>query len=84
MFRDGAEPVIADEDKEFVSEAMAMLPQMPFDDQTWSAWTTEVKEKTGRKGRGLFRPLRMALTGQESGPDMGGVMPLLQVVKARG
>ena len=83
MFRDGAEPVIADEDKEFVSEAMAMLPQMPFDDQTWSAWTTEVKEKTGRKGRGLFRPLRMALTGQESGPDMGGVMPLLQVVKAR-
>ena len=83
MFRDGAEPVIADEDKEFVSEAMAMLPQMPFDDQTWSAWTTEVKEKTGRKGRGLFRPLRMALTGQESGPDMGGVMPLLQVVKVR-
>ncbi|MEW9921188.1 glutamate--tRNA ligase [Marimonas sp. MJW-29] len=84
MFRDGAEPVIADEDREFVTEAMALLPEMPFDDQTWSSWTSAVKDKTGRKGRGLFRPLRLALTGQESGPEMAGVMPLLQVVKARG
>ena len=83
MFRDGAEPVIEEEDRAFVAEAMALLPDMPFDDQTWSNWTAEVKEKTGRKGRGLFRPLRLALTGQESGPEMAGVMPLLQVVKAR-
>ncbi|MFC6636557.1 glutamate--tRNA ligase [Sulfitobacter sp. JBTF-M27] len=84
MFRDGAEPVIEDEDKDFVAEAMGMLPEMPFDDSTWSTWTADVKEKTGRKGRGLFRPLRLALTGQESGPEMAAVMPLLQVVKARG
>ena len=84
MFRDGAEPVIEDEDKDFVAEAMGMLPEMPFDDSTWGAWTAAVKEKTGRKGRGLFRPLRLALTGQESGPEMAAVMPLLQVVKARG
>ncbi|NNK17232.1 MAG: glutamate--tRNA ligase [Sulfitobacter sp.] len=84
MFRDGAEPVIEDEDKEFVAEAMGILPEMPFDDSTWSDWTAAVKEKTGRKGRGLFRPLRLALTGQESGPEMAAVMPLLQVVKARG
>lgn len=84
MFRDGAEPVIEDEDKDFVADAMAMLPEMPFDDGTWSSWTADVKEKTGRKGRGLFRPLRLALTGQESGPEMAAVMPLLQVVKARG
>jgi glutamyl-tRNA synthetase len=84
MFRDGAEPVIEDEDKDFVAEAMGMLPEMPFDDSTWGTWTADVKEKTGRKGRGLFRPLRLALTGQESGPEMAAVMPLLQVVKARG
>jgi glutamyl-tRNA synthetase len=84
MFHDGAEPVIAEEDRDFIAEAMALLPEGPFDDSTWSTWTTAVKEQTGRKGRGLFRPLRLALTGQEHGPDMGAVMPLLQKVKARG
>lgn len=84
MFRDGADPVIEDDDKAFVAEAVAMLPEMPFDESTWSSWTAAVKEATGRKGRGLFRPLRLALTGQESGPEMAAVMPLLQVIKARG
>ncbi|MGC1506072.1 MAG: glutamate--tRNA ligase [Sulfitobacter sp.] len=84
MFRDGAEPVIEEEDKAFVAEAMSMLPEMPFDTSTWSTWTAAVKEQTGRKGRGLFRPLRLALTGQEHGPEMAAVMPLLQVIKARG
>ncbi|UOA16064.1 MULTISPECIES: glutamate--tRNA ligase [Sulfitobacter] len=84
MFRDGAEPVIAEEDREFVAQAMLLLPEMPFDETTWSSWTAAVKEATGRKGRGLFRPLRLALTGQEHGPEMAQVMPLLQNVKARG
>ncbi|UOA33176.1 Glutamate--tRNA ligase 1 [Sulfitobacter sp. DSM 110093] len=84
MFRDGAEPVIAEEDREFVAQAMLLLPEMPFDEHTWSNWTAAVKEATGRKGRGLFRPLRLALTGQEHGPEMAQVLPLLQTVKARG
>ena len=84
MFRDGAEPVIAEEDREFVAQAMLLLPEMPFDETTWSSWTAAVKEATGRKGRGLFRPLRLALTGQEHGPEMAQVLPLLQTVKARG
>ncbi len=84
MFRDGADPVIEDGDEAFVAEAMALLPEMPFDESTWSTWTAAVKEATGRKGRGLFRPLRLALTGQEHGPEMAAVMPLLRVVKARG
>ena len=83
MCRDGAEPVIDDEDTAFVAEAMALLPEGPFDAGTWGAWTSEVKAATGRKGRGLFMPLRKALTGQAHGPDMGALMPLLQVVKAR-
>lgn len=83
MFRDGAEPVIEPEDAEFVAQAMALLPEGPFDGETWGTWTAAVKEATGRKGRGLFMPLRKALTGQSHGPDMATVMPLLQVVKAR-
>ena len=84
LFVNGADPVIDDEDKEFVAEAMALLPEGPFDGDTWGAWTKAVKEATGRKGRGLFMPLRKALTGQSHGPDMSAVLPLLQVIKARG
>ena len=83
LCRDGADPVIEDDDKDFVAEAMTMLPDGPFDGDTWGAWTGAVKAATGRKGRGLFMPLRLALTGQRHGPDMASLMPLLQVVKAR-
>lgn len=83
MFRDGAEPVIEPEDAEFVAQAMAMLPEGPLTGDSWSEWTAAVKDKTGRKGRGLFRPLRLALTGQERGPDIARVLPLLQVIRAR-
>ncbi len=82
--RDGAEPIIAEEDAEFVREAMALLPDAPFDAETWSAWTSAVKDATGRKGKGLFMPLRLAVTGQARGPDMGSLMPLLHVVRAKG
>lgn len=83
LMRDGAEPEIDEEDKAFVAEAMALLPDGPYDETTWSTWTSAVKQQTGRKGRGLFMPLRRALTGQSHGPDMSALMPLLQVVKAR-
>ncbi len=84
LYTNGAEPDIDDEDKEFIAEAMKLLPEGPFDDDTWSTWTAAVKDATGRKGRGLFMPLRKALTGQKNGPDMASLMPLLQVIKARG
>ncbi|WP_299957143.1 glutamate--tRNA ligase [uncultured Roseobacter sp.] len=83
MMHSGAAPEIDAEDADFVAEAMKLLPEAPFDDQTWSTWTASVKEATGRKGRGLFMPLRKALTGQAHGPDMSALMPLLQVIKAR-
>ena len=83
LFSEGADPVIDDEDAEFVAQAMAMLPEGPFDDTTWKTWTGAVKEATGRKGKGLFMPLRKALTGQSHGPDMSATMTLLHVVKAR-
>ncbi|RJE80515.1 glutamate--tRNA ligase [Paracoccus sp. JM45] len=83
IFSQGAEPQIDPEDAEFIAQAMTMLPPPPYTDQTWGEWTTAVKAATGRKGKGLFMPLRKAITGQAHGPEMSDVMPLVQVVKAR-
>ncbi len=82
LCRDGAAPVIEAEDAEFVAEALAALPEKPWDESTWGAWTGALKASSGRKGRALFMPLRKALTGQAHGPDMGALMPLLQTVRA--
>ncbi|MEP4036637.1 glutamate--tRNA ligase [Pseudophaeobacter sp.] len=80
----GAAPLIADEDAEFIAEAMKLLPEGPYDDNSWKSWTTAVKEATGRKGKGLFMPLRKAVTGRERGPDMSALLALMSVVQARG
>ena len=78
LFRDGATPLVADEDRAFIAEAFALLPPLPYGPETWSSWTSSVKEATGRKGKGLFMPLRKAVTGRERGPEMADVMALLQ------
>ncbi|MEM9715790.1 MAG: glutamate--tRNA ligase [Pseudomonadota bacterium] len=74
----GATPLIDDEDREFVEMALAQLPERPWDETTWGAWTGALKEASGRKGKALFMPLRKALTGKAHGPDMSQFMPLLQ------
>lgn len=81
---EGAEPLIDAEDSDFVAEAVKLLPPPPYSDTSWGEWTAQVKAATGRKGKGLFMPLRKAVTGQAHGPDMSELMPLLQVVRARG
>jgi glutamyl-tRNA synthetase len=78
LCRDGIAPVIAPEDAAFVAEAMALLPPRPWGAETWKEWTAAVKARTGRTGRGLFRPLRRELTGRDHGPDMSALMPLLR------
>jgi len=67
-------PVI--EDPAFAAAALEVLPEV-IDAGAWSAWTAAVKEKTGAKGKGLFMPLRLALTGQAHGPDMAAMAPLI-------
>ena len=80
--REGAEPVVAPEDAEFVAQALATLPPRPWGPETWAAWTGALKAETGRKGAALFKPLRRALTGRDSGPDMAAFLPLIQRVPA--
>ncbi len=78
LFSDGATPLVADEDRDFVAQAFALLPDAPYGADTWARWTAAVKDKTGRKGKALFMPLRLAVTGRQRGPEMAGVMALMQ------
>ncbi|MEE4119352.1 MAG: glutamate--tRNA ligase [Paracoccaceae bacterium] len=78
VLREGARPEIAPEDAEFVREALALLPEPPYGPEAWGDWTARVQEKTGRKGKRLFMPLRKALTGRAHGPEMAAFMPLMQ------
>jgi len=68
---------VADEDKDYIRIAASTLPEGDVMDDTWSAWTGTLKEKTDRKGRGLFMPLRQALTGMDHGPEMDKMLKLL-------
>ena len=71
------EPIIADEDRDFLALAKAMLPEEPWEETTWSHWTGALKTATGRKGKALFLPLRMALTGRHDGPELKSLLPLV-------
>ena len=73
----GGELQLEEEDIAFVRAAFDELPPEPWDRETWKVWTERVKEKTGRKGKALFMPLRLALTGLASGPELADLLPLL-------
>ncbi|PHQ71671.1 MAG: glutamate--tRNA ligase [Sneathiella sp.] len=68
-------PVV--EDAAFLKVAADLLPDGDFTLESWKSWTTAVKEKTGAKGKELFMPLRLALTGKPHGPGMNTLLPLI-------
>ena len=70
-------PVVAAEDREFITLAHEALPPEPWGADTWSEWTEALKQASGRKGRALFMPLRLALTGRHDGPELKSLLPLL-------
>lgn len=74
-------PVI--EDTDFAAKASALLPSGDWTDATWKEWTNAVKAETGAKGRGLFMPLRQALTGMDHGPELGVLLPLIGPEKTK-
>ena len=73
-------PVV--EDAALASRAAGLLPAEPWDASTWGAWTDAVKAATGTKGRALFHPLRLALTGEEAGPELKALLPLIGRARA--
>ena len=70
-------------DPAFTEAAAALLPPAPFDGQSWTMFVDAVKAKTGAKGKGLFMPLRQALTGQEHGPEMAPIFALIGPDRAK-
>ncbi len=68
---------VADDDRAFVAAAATGLAALPWAGDVWHAWTAALKASTGRKGRALFAPLRLALTGRDHGPEMAALLPLI-------
>jgi glutamyl-tRNA synthetase len=72
-----AQPTVQAEDRDFVGAASALLPPEPWNENTWKDWTEAVKADSGRKGKQLFMPLRLALTGEAHGPELANLLPLI-------
>ena len=68
-------PVI--EDKELCLAAIEQLPDGEITADIWKSWTSDIASATGKKGRGLFMPLRLALTGRNAGPEIAGLLPFM-------
>lgn len=65
------------EDTEYTTQAASLLPPAPWDKNTWSTWISAIKDTTGRKGKELFMPLRLGLTGMQHGPELANMLPLI-------
>ncbi len=72
-----ARPELEAEDRAFIAAAADTLESQSWDESPWPLLTGTLKEATGRKGKALFLPLRLALTGREHGPDMAALLPLI-------
>ena len=70
------------ENPELTEKAADMLPPEPWDETTWGALTKAVADATGARGRALFHPLRLALTGRGDGPELKKLLPLIGRAKA--
>ena len=70
-------PPVQEEEADFLRTALDTLPPEPWNGDTWPRWTAELAQRTGRKGRALYWPLRRALTGEEHGPDLKALLPLI-------
>jgi len=80
LVRGPVTPVI--EDAALTARAAALLPPEPWDEATWPAWTKAVAAATGAKGRALYHPLRLALTGRGDGPELKKLLPLIGRARA--
>ena len=66
-----------DIDYEYLNIAQDLLPNEPWNTETWDQWILKIKEKTQRKGKDLFMPIRLALTGKTKGPELNKLILLM-------
>jgi glutamyl-tRNA synthetase len=67
-------PNLSHDERQVAKDAAVAAEKLDWASDPWRALTDEVKAATGKKGRELFHPLRVALTGRESGPEMAGLV----------
>ncbi len=70
-------PPVLEGEGDFLHLAAEALPEEPWDAEVWDRWIAALKAASGRKGRALFMPLRLALTGEEHGPELRALLPLI-------
>lgn len=78
-----ATPIVAADDKAFIATALSLLPDGDYDETTWGTWTKAIKDATDRKGKTLFMPLRLALTGLDHGAELKTLLPLIGAANAK-
>ena len=71
------EQAAAEEDREFLAAAAEAAASLEWTADPWPQLVTELKGQAGRSGKALFLPLRRALTGRDSGPEMAALLPLI-------
>ena len=64
-------------DAELAAKAADLLPPEPWNHETWRAWTKAISVATGHKGKALYMPIRLALTGLEHGPELQDLLPMI-------
>ena len=65
------------ENQDFLDLALEVLPIDQFNETTWSTWTKKISQETGKKGKELYMPLRLCLTGQNKGPEMADLILMM-------
>ena len=77
ILRGHVEAKAADEDRDLIEAAASVAGDLDWSETPWQALVAELKARTGRGGKALFLPLRRALTGRDSGPEMAAMLPLI-------
>lgn len=70
-------PPVIEGARDLLLTACSLLPPEPWDNAVWSKWIAALERATERTGDALLTPLRLALTGEDSGPDLANLLPLI-------
>jgi glutamyl-tRNA synthetase len=70
-------PPVIEGERELLLTAGSLLPPEPWGDDVWNQWIAALEQVTGRSGEALLVPLRLSLTGEDSGPDLAALLPLI-------
>jgi glutamyl-tRNA synthetase len=70
-------PPVVDGERDLLAAAEALLPPEPWDASIWGRWIAAIEQATGRAADAVLPALRLALTGEDSGPELGDLLPLM-------